>query len=127
RASSDTVLEPVIGLEHDELETALRSLVAAEFLYRQSLYPYAQYAFKHALTEKVAYHTPLADTRARIHATVARAVEELEEDRLEERAALLAHHWQAARDSLQAARWSRRAATWAGVAGQLEAGRRWRK
>jgi len=127
REFSDTVLERVIGLEHDELQAALRSLVAAEFLYQQSLYPYAEYVFKHALTEEVAYHTQLADTRARIHATVARAVEELEEDRLEERAALLAHHWQAARDSLQAARWSARAATWAGFADQLEAVRHWRK
>src|SRR5207249_10345652 len=93
-------------------------------LYRQSLYPYAEYAFKHALTEEVAYHTQLADTRARIHATVARAVEELEEDRLEERAALLAHHWQAARDSLQAAPRSARGAGWAGYAGQRDAVRR---
>jgi len=127
REFSDAVLARVAGLPLAELEAALRSLVAGEFLYQQSLYPAAEYAFKHALTEEVAYRSQLAGTRARIHAAVAHAVEELEGDRLEERAALLAHHWQGAGDALQAARWSARAAAWAGYTDQLEAVRHWRK
>ena len=126
REFSDAALARVTGMAPEELDAALRSLTAGEFLFQRALYPEGEYAFKHALTEEVAYHTQLANTRARIHAAVARAIEELDEDRLEERAALLAHHWQAARDSLQAARWSARAATWSGYSDQLEAVRHWR-
>jgi adenylate cyclase len=127
REFSAAALARVSGIAPEELEAALRSLIAGGFLFQHALYPNAEYAFKHALIEEVAYHTQLANTRARIHAAVARAIEELDEERLEERAALLAHHWQAARDSLQAARWSARAAAWAGYSDQLEAVRHWRK
>ena len=47
-----------------------------------------------------------------VHRAVARATAELYPDKLEERAALLADHWEAAGDALEAARWHRRAAEW---------------
>ena len=127
REFSDLVLARVSGLPVAELEEALHALVAGEFLTQQALYPNAEYVFKHALTEEVAYGSQLAARRAEIHAAVARAVEELEGERLDERAALIAHHWQAAGDLRQAANWSARAAAWAGFTDQLEAVRHWRR
>ena len=99
------VLALASGLPDDELEPALRALIAAEFLYEQELYPEAVYAFKHPLTQEVAYRSQLGERRAAVHRRVAEALEELYPDKLDERAALLAQHWEAAGEALAAARW----------------------
>jgi hypothetical protein len=46
---------------------------------------------------------------------------------LDERAALLAHHWELAGEALPAADWHRRAALWAGEANLAEAASHWQK
>jgi class 3 adenylate cyclase/tetratricopeptide (TPR) repeat protein len=127
REFSAPVLSRVTPIEGRDLEAALRALVDGGFVYEEALYPHARYTFVHALTEEVAYRSQLGERRARTHAAVAAAIEELEADRLDERAALLAHHWMSARDSLQAARWHARAAAWAGFTDALEAVRHWRR
>ncbi|MFI4977890.1 MAG: ATP-binding protein [Solirubrobacterales bacterium] len=124
---SEPVLARAAALGDGELEPALRALIAAEFLYEQELYPEAVYAFKHPLTQEVAYGSQLGERRAAVHRRVAEAFEELYPDKLDERAALLAQHWEAAGDPLAAARWSARAATWAGLGDISEAVRHWRK
>jgi len=58
----------------------------------------------------VAYHSQLGDGRARLHAAVAAALQELHSDHLGEYASLIAHHWEAAGMRFEAARWRRRAA-----------------
>ena len=83
----------------------------------------AEYAFKHPLTQEVALSTQLRERRAAIHAAVAGAIEELHADKLDEHAALLAHHWEEAGEPLEAARWHRRAAQHISR-GDVEAGRR---
>jgi adenylate cyclase len=94
-----------VDLPEAELAGALDRLVQAELLFEQELYPEREYAFKHPLTQEVAYTTQLAEKRARTHARVARALEQAAPEKLEERAALLAHHCQAAGEALAAARW----------------------
>ncbi len=89
----DAILQRVAGLPEAELAGALAVLVQGEFLFEAALYPRAEYAFKHPLTHQVAYESQLAQGRARIHAAVAHAIEEVDADRLDERAALLAYHW----------------------------------
>ena len=79
-----------------ELEDALRELVAGGFVYEQEIYPESIYAFKHPLTQEVAYSSQLGDRRAADHAAVARALAEQSPERLDELAALLAQHWEAA-------------------------------
>src|SRR5262249_11760636 len=64
---------------------------------------------------EVAYRSQLGGRRASLHASVARALADVGPDKLDERAALLAHHWEEAGEALMAARWSRRAAEWVGV------------
>ncbi len=124
---SEPVLARAAALGDGEFEPALRALIAAEFLYEQELYPEAVYAFKHPLTQEVAYGSQLGERRAAVHRRVAQAFEELYPDKLDERAALLAQHWEAAGDPLAAARWSARAATWVGLSDISEAVRHWRK
>ena len=123
----ESVLAAVAALPAGELSDALRALGVAEFVYEQALYPEAEHAFKHPLTQEVAYHSQLADRRSRVHAAVARAIETLRAGRLDEHAAVLAYHWEAAGDAPVAARWHRRAAEWAGVSDAPGALRHWRK
>jgi adenylate cyclase len=99
----------------EDLRTALHALKDAEFILEQSLYPVAEYAFKHPLTQEVAYRSQLQERKRRTHGAVARAIEQLDAEHLDERAALLAHHWEEAGEILTAARWHRRAAEWVGL------------
>ena len=98
------------------------------FLYEAELYPEQILAFRHPLTREVAYGTQLAERRAATHAAAARATIELEPDRHDELAALIAHHMAPGGETLEAARWYARAAYWAGQhpAGQ-EAMRLWQQ
>jgi tetratricopeptide (TPR) repeat protein len=109
------------------LAAALHALMNAEFIYEEALYPQAEYAFKHPLTQEVAYGSQLGDRRSRTHAAVAKGIEELHHTQLDERAALLAHHWEHAGETARAAQWHRRAALWAGQQNLAEASRHWQR
>jgi tetratricopeptide (TPR) repeat protein len=50
-----------------------------------------------------------------VEAAVARAIADVHRDALDERAALLAHHWEEAGEALEAARWYARAGRWVGT------------
>jgi predicted ATPase len=110
RTFSEPVLRQVTGLHQEDLGSSLRGLCSAEFIQEEALYPVAEYRFWHPLTQEVAYGSLLGERRARIHAAVAGAISSLEPERADERAALLAQHWEAAGDALEAARWNARAA-----------------
>ena len=122
---SEPILSRVADLG-DDLPAALHALTSAEFLYQEALYPEAEYAFKHPLTQEVTYRSQLAERRAGVHAATARAIEELESAKLGERAALLAYHWERAGEAREAAKWHRRAAEWVGANNSSEAVRHWR-
>ncbi len=124
---AEPLLEQVAELPKNDLDEALRALKAAEFIYEESLFPVAEYAFKHPLTQAVALDSQLRERRRRVHRAVASTIEALDADRLDERAALLAHHWEEAGQSLTAARWHRRAAEWSGKNDLAEASRHWRR
>jgi len=109
-----------------DLTAALAALKKMEFVYEQALYPVAEYAFKHPLTQEVAYHSLLSDRRTRTHAAVACALE-AERGELGEKAAVIAYHWESAGDRAQAARWHDRAATWAARSSPVEALRHWKR
>jgi len=78
----------------DELRAHLTNLVGLEILYEKALYPELEYIFKHALTQEVAYESLLKQRRREIHARIARSIEELYADRLEEHYELLAQHYE---------------------------------
>jgi len=113
REFSLPILQRIAELPEGELAESLSRLEAAEFVFAQSLYPVAEYVFKHGLSQEVAYGTQLGERRRRLHAAVARAMEEVDAPRLDEQAAFLAHHFDQAGEALEAARWHRRAAGFA--------------
>ncbi len=115
------------GLSEEELNPALCELVEGGFLFEAELYPERVLAFRHPLTQEVAYGTQLADRRTATHAAAAQALIELEADRLDELAALVAHHMEAGGEALEAARWSARAAYWAGHTRPQDALRLWQR
>jgi class 3 adenylate cyclase len=122
---SEPILHRVAEVGDGELPAALHALLNAEFLYEEALYPEAEYAFKHPLTREVAYRSQLADRRSCAHAAIARAMEEVELGKLDERAALLAYHWEQAGGAREAAKWHQRAAEWVGLNNPAEALRHW--
>jgi class 3 adenylate cyclase/tetratricopeptide (TPR) repeat protein len=122
---SEPILRRIAALGDGDLPAALHALTSAEFLYQEALYPEAEYAFKHPLTQEVAYRSQLTERRSRVHAAVARAIEEVDSGKLGERAALLAYHWEHAGEAREAAKWHRRAAEWVGLNNSSEALRHW--
>ena len=62
------------------------------------------------MTQSVAYDAQLSDRRSKIHAALARTLAEIQAEKLDERAALIAYHFEEAGESLAAARWNGRAA-----------------
>jgi class 3 adenylate cyclase/tetratricopeptide (TPR) repeat protein len=115
------------GLESEELNPALCELVDGGFLYEAELYPERVLAFRHPLTREVAYGTQLGERRAATHAAAARARIGLEPDRLDEMAALIAHHMAEGGEALEAVRWYARAAHWAGHTRPQDALRLWQR
>jgi len=93
RKFSERLLLRVGELPAADLAFALRILRESGFIYEEALYPEPEYAFKHPLTREVAYGSQLSKSRGKIHAAVAQTLEELHADRLDEQAALLAHHF----------------------------------
>jgi class 3 adenylate cyclase/tetratricopeptide (TPR) repeat protein len=112
RELAEPVLAAVSQLPKGDLADALGALKSSEFLYEQALYPVAEYAFKHPLTQEVAYGSQLRERRARIHAAVARTIEQRFPEKLDEQAALIADHWDRAGKAQEASEWHGRAARW---------------
>ncbi len=115
------------GLDEEEMSPATCELIDSGFLYEAEMYPERIFAFRHPLTREVAYGSQLAERRAETHVAVARAMIEIEPERLDELAALVANHMEAGGETLEAARWSARAARWAGHTRPQDALRLWQK
>jgi class 3 adenylate cyclase/tetratricopeptide (TPR) repeat protein len=124
---AERALRLAAGLEGDEIDPLLRDLIESGFLFEVELYPERVFAFRHPLTREVAYGTQLAEQRAATHAAVARATIELNPERVDELAALIASHMESGGETREAARWSARAAYWAGSSHPGDALRLWRK
>jgi len=117
----------ISGREAEECATLLRELIEAGFLYEAEVYPERVLAFRHPLTREVAYGSQLGEQRAATHAAVARATIELNPERCDELAPLIASHMEAGGETLEAARWSARAAHWTGNSHPADALRLWRR
>lgn len=82
----------------DQMHQYLNELELAELIREKQRQPELEYIFKHALVQEAAYGSILADNRRNIHRRVARAIEVLFPERLDEFASLLAHHYTCAED-----------------------------
>ncbi len=97
------LLRVVVDLPGPELAASLERLATAELLGPAG--PPGEHAFRHPLTQEVAYRTQLLDRRRRTHAGVARALLAIHGAAAPTHAALLAHHFEEAGELLEAARW----------------------
>ena len=123
----EQALRIVSGLEDEALSEGLKELIGAGFLYEAEIYPERVLAFSHPLTREVAYGSQLGEQRAAAHEATARALIELNPERHDEQAALIAQHFEQGGAMLEAARWNARAAHWAGYSHPRDALRLWGK
>ena len=75
------------------LKSNLLKLQGLEFIYEKNVFPELEYIFRHALTQEVAYNSLLLTHRKVFHEKIARAIETLYPERLEEFCEMLALHY----------------------------------
>jgi adenylate cyclase len=93
--------------------SALTELAQAELIDQVMFTPRAEYAFRHPLIREVAHRSQLKSDRAELHRRVAAAIEQNDPASVEDNAALIAEHLEAAGDMCEAFSWHMRAGTWA--------------
>ena len=94
------------------IDAVLDELLDAELIDQVRFTPSAEYAFRHPLIRAVAYESQLKSDRAQWHRRLAAAIQEREPGSVEENAALIAEHLEAAGDLHAAYGWHMRAAAW---------------
>ena len=87
-------------------------LLGAELIDQVRFTPSAEYAFRHPLIRAVAYESQLKSDRAEWHRRLATAIQERAPGSVEENAALIAEHLQAAGELHAAYGWHMRAGAW---------------
>jgi len=86
--------------------------LSAELIDQVRFSPRPEYAFRHPLIRAVAYESQLKSDRAQWHRCLAAAIQEREPGSVEENAALIAEHLQAAGELRAAYGWHMRAGAW---------------
>ena len=81
-----------------ELDESLAGLQARELVLERARDPELEYVFKHALVQEATYESILKQRRRELHGKVARSIELLFADRLEDFSGLLAYHYTQAED-----------------------------
>lgn len=96
REFSYTLLRAVSDLDEAALHDSLARLVEAELLYQRGVPPAADFTFKHALIQEVAYRSLLKGVRQQMHHRAALALEERFPDEAATRPERVAQHYTAA-------------------------------
>jgi adenylate cyclase len=94
------------------VEPVVDDLVAADLIDEVRLTRQPEYVFHHPLIRAVAYEAQLKSDRAELHRRVAAAIQQRDAGSVEENAALIAEHLEAAGDLREAFGWHMRAGTW---------------
>jgi class 3 adenylate cyclase len=109
----------VIGSQFDtdlltalDVEPVLDQPVKAELIDMVNAGPRAEYVFRHPLIRAVAYESQLKADRADLHRRLADVIAERDPASVDENAALIAEHVQAAGDIAEAYGWHMRAGMW---------------
>jgi hypothetical protein len=103
----DTDLLTILGVE-----PVIEELIKAELIDQVRYTPHAEYGFRHPLIRAVAYESQLKSDRADLHRRVAAAIQERYPESVDENAALIAEHFEAADELRLAYDWQMRAAGW---------------
>jgi class 3 adenylate cyclase len=94
------------------IDPALEALVEAELIDQVRFTPRAEYEFRHPLIRAVAYESQLKSDRAKLHRSLAAAIEAGDPGSVEENAAVIAENLEAAGDVQPAYGWHMRAGAW---------------
>ena len=93
REFQQSLIHAVVARSYDELSPMLNDLQLGEFIYEQPAVGDAEYIFKHALTQEVAYNSLLFEGRKVLHERTGAAMEALYADRIEDHIPQLARHY----------------------------------
>jgi class 3 adenylate cyclase len=99
----------ITAIPDGQLQPMLKGLRAGEFIYEQAALGEAEYTFKHALTQEVAYNSVLIERRRLLHERTGEAIEALFKDRLDDHLADLAHHYSRSANTRKAVEYLSRA------------------
>ena len=105
KLARDVIKKPV-----DELNQMMNALQLAEFIYEQPAVGDVEYAFRHALTQEVAYNSVLQERRRLIHEQIGKCLETLYADSLDENLSELAYHYRRSGNTMKAVAYLVRAA-----------------
>jgi class 3 adenylate cyclase len=94
------------------IDAVFDELLGAELIDQVRFTPSAEYAFRHPLIRAVAYESQLKSDRAEWHRRLAAAIPERAPGSVQENAALIAEHLQAAGELHAAYGWQMRAGAW---------------
>jgi class 3 adenylate cyclase/predicted ATPase len=93
RESPLGLIRKVADKAEPQLERMLADLRTAEFIYEQPVLTDAEYIFKHALTQEVAYNSLLIGRRKLLHERAGQALESMFAEQLDDHLGELAHHF----------------------------------
>jgi class 3 adenylate cyclase/tetratricopeptide (TPR) repeat protein/ABC-type transport system involved in cytochrome c biogenesis ATPase subunit len=93
RDFSYSLLRAVAGRDGTALKHALAQLEQAELVFRRGDPPEANYSFKHALVQDVAYESLLKSRRQQLHGQIARTLEQGFADIVASEPEIVAHHF----------------------------------
>jgi class 3 adenylate cyclase/tetratricopeptide (TPR) repeat protein len=93
REFSYELLQAVLPIPENELQSALAKLADAELIYARGIPPEATYQFKHALIQDAAYEALLKTKRKELHRRVAATIAEKFTALAEAQPEVLARHW----------------------------------
>ncbi len=103
------LVRAVVPASEDNLNRMLNDLQLGEFIFEQPAVGDTEYAFKHALTQEVAYSSVLMERRRQLHERTGAAIETLYAGSLDDHLAELAHHYGRSTNIEQAVQYLRRA------------------
>jgi predicted ATPase len=92
RVSPLPVIRQLTSRVDSNLPRMTADLQAGEFIYEQQTASGAEYVFKHALTQEVAYDSMLIERRKALHERAAQAIELTYQNRLQDHYSELAYH-----------------------------------
>jgi adenylate cyclase len=110
-----------------QVEAALDEPVNAGLIDQVSASPDAEYAFHHPLIRAVAYESQLKSDRAQLHGRLAQVIEARDPASVDQNAALIAEHVQAAGDIAGAYGWHMRAGAWLSIRDITAADQSWER
>jgi class 3 adenylate cyclase len=108
-------------------DPVLDALLRAELIDQVRFTPSAEFAFRHPLIRTVAYESQLRSDRAKLHRRLATAIQQRDSVSVDENAALIAEHLEAAGDLRAAFDWHMRAGAWSTNRDIVAARTSWRR